>query len=221
MSLIEINNLNKFYTVGKNPFHVLKDINLKIEKGDFVSIEGKSGAGKSTLLNIIGCIDSFDSGDYLFDGKQINCLSEARLAAVRNSKVGYVFQDFCLINQETVLFNTMMPLFFNKTSYGKMKKLGIQALERVGIADQAHKKANQLSGGQRQRVAIARAMINNPAVILADEPTGALDSATSVQIMDLLKELNEEGTTVIVVTHDSFVSECCKKHIVIKDGAIA
>ena len=208
------------YSIGKNSFHALKNISLRVEAGDFVSIEGKSGAGKSTLLNIIGCIDSFDSGDYILEGVKINELSESKLASVRNTEIGYVFQDFCLINHQTVLFNTMMPLFFGKMKYKDMKKMGMQALERVGIADQAHKKANQLSGGQRQRVAIARAIVNQPEVILADEPTGALDSSTSVQIMDLLKELNAEGTTVIVVTHDSFVSDYCKRHITIKDGCI-
>ena len=220
MSLIEIRNLNKYYRIGKNSFHVLKDINLHVERGDFISIEGKSGAGKSTLLNLLGCIDTFDSGEYCLDGKQIERLSEAKLAAVRNTKIGYVFQDFCLVNYQSVLFNTMLPLFFNKTSYAEMKRLGLQALERVGISDQARKKANQLSGGQRQRVAIARAIISRPDVILADEPTGALDSATSVQIMELLAELNAEGATVIVVTHDKAVSDYCRKHLVIKDGQI-
>ena len=175
---------------------------MQIEKGDFLSVEGKSGAGKSTLLNIIGCIDSFDSGEYLLEGEKIGRLSEAKLASVRNSKIGYVFQDFCLVNHQSVLFNTMLPLFFNKTSYAAMKK------------------ANQLSGGQRQRVAIARAIINHPSVILADEPTGALDSATSKQIMELLAELNGEGTTMIIVTHDKAVSDYCSKHIEIKDGCI-
>lgn len=220
MSLIEVNNVNKYYSVGKNSFHALKNISLQVEAGDFVSIEGKSGAGKSTLLNIIGCIDNFDSGDYLLGGVKINGLSESKLASVRNTEIGYIFQDFCLINQQTVLFNTMLPLFFGKMKYKEMKKLGMQALKRVGIADQAHKKANQLSGGQRQRVAIARAIINQPKIILADEPTGALDSSTSVQIMDLLKALNEEGTAVVVVTHDSFVSDYCKRRITIKDGQI-
>ena len=220
MSFIEIKNLNKYYSVGKSSFQALKDIDLQIEKGDFLSVEGKSGAGKSTLLNIIGCIDSFDSGEYLLDGETIGRLSEAKLASVRNSKIGYVFQDFCLVNHQSVLFNTMLPLFFNKTSYAAMKKLGMQALEKVGIVDQAHKKANQLSGGQRQRVAIARAIINHPSVILADEPTGALDSATSKQIIELLAELNGEGSTMIIVTHDKAVSDYCSKHIEIKDGCI-
>lgn len=220
MSLIEITHLNKYYSAGRNSFHALKEIDFRAEEGDFISIEGPSGAGKSTLLNIIGCIDGFDSGEYLLDGKRIGRLSEAKLAAVRNAKIGYVFQDFCLINHQTVLFNAMLPLFFNKTSYAQMKRLGLQALSRVGIADQAHKKANQLSGGQRQRVAIARAIINRPAVILADEPTGALDSSASAQIMDLLTELNADGTTIIVVTHDRFVSGYCKKHVTISDGCI-
>ncbi len=220
MSLIEISNVNKYYSVGKNSFHALKDIDLRIENGDFVSIEGPSGAGKSTLLNIIGCIDSFDTGEYLLDGRKIARLSEAKLAAIRNAKIGYVFQDFCLVNQQSVLFNAMLPLFFNKTSYRKMKELGMQALRRVGIADQAHKKANQLSGGQRQRVAIARALINSPSLILADEPTGALDSETSTQIMELLTELNGEGTTILLVTHDSLVSEYCTRRIIMKDGRI-
>lgn len=220
MSLIEIRNLNKYYAVGKNSFHALKDINFEVEEGDFVAIEGQSGAGKSTLLNIVGCIDGFDSGDYRFGGSRIGGLSDAKLAAVRNTKIGYVFQDFCLVNHQTVLFNAMLPLFFSKVSYREMKRLGLQALQRVGIGEQAHKKANQLSGGQRQRVAIARAIINRPALILADEPTGALDSETSAQIMDLLAALNAEGTTILVVTHDRFVSGYCQKHITIRDGCI-
>lgn len=220
MNLIELRNINKYYSTGKVSFHALKDISFQIETGDFVSIEGKSGAGKSTLLNIIGCIDDFDSGDYFLEERKINTLSEAQKALVRNKEIGYIFQDFCLINQQSVLFNTILPLFFSKINYGEMKKLGMQALRKVGIAEQAQKKANQLSGGQRQRVAIARAIINQPKIILADEPTGALDSNTSVQIMELLKELNAEGTTILVVTHDSFVSSYCKKHVVIKDGCI-
>lgn len=150
MSLIEIRNLNKYYRIGKNSFHVLKDINLHVERGDFVSIEGKSGAGKSTLLNLLGCIDTFDSGEYCLDGKQIERLSEAKLAAVRNTKIGYVFQDFCLVNYQSVLFNTMLPLFFNKTSYAEMKRLGLQALERVGISDRAQKSKSAVGGRVRE-----------------------------------------------------------------------
>ncbi len=220
MSLIEIADLNKYYGQGKTRFHALKDINLKVAEGEMVSIMGKSGSGKSTLLNIIGCMDVFDEGSYHFCGKDIRKMSEEKKAHLRNRSIGYVFQDFCLLNQKTVLFNTMLPMFFNSTPYGKMKKIAMEALETVGIADQAKKKANQLSGGQRQRVAVARALVNQPDIILADEPTGALDSTTSGQLMELFCTLNQQGITILIVTHDRMVSEICRRHIYLKDGKI-
>ncbi len=218
--IILLENVNKYYPQGKDRLHVLKDISFAVRPGEFIAIEGRSGSGKSTLLNVIGCIDTFDSGNYFLEGRNIAKLGDSKTAAIRNKKIGYIFQDFCLLNQKSSLFNVMLPLFFDKTSYREMKKRARQALQTVGIPEQSEKKASQLSGGQRQRVAIARAIINQPSLILADEPTGALDTESSRQIMELLKELNNGGTTVLVVTHDSFVADCCSRRIRIQDGVI-
>ena len=173
--IIEIKNLNKYYPLGKSRFHALKDVNVAVEKGEMVSIEGPSGAGKSTLLHIIGLLDGFDSGNYLLNGVDMKNLKDTKASRIRNEEIGFVMQDFSLINQKTVLFNVMLPLLFSKTPYSKIKGMAEDALESVGIYDQKTKKVNQLSGGQKQRVAIARAIVTNPSVILADEPTGALD----------------------------------------------
>ena len=183
-------------------------------------MQGKSGAGKSTLLHILGCLDRYDSGIYMLEGMDIASLSDRKKAKVRNEKIGFVMQDFSLINHKKVSFNVMLPLFFNRTPSRKMREMAFTALQAVDIADQADKKANQLSGGQRQRVAIARAIVNNPAVVLADEPTGALDAKTSKDIMELLKKLNQNGMTIIVVTHDEAVASYCDRKIVISDGTI-
>lgn len=191
--MIEISKLNKYYKVGKGKMHALKDIDLTIKDGESLAIQGKSGAGKSTLMHIMGLLDSYDSGSLKIDGQEIKGLSDGKLATIRNQKIGFVMQDFSLLDHKSVIMNVMLPLYFNhKYSFKKMNKLALEALERVGIKEQANKKANQLSGGQRQRVAIARAIISKPEIILADEPTGALDSETSVEIMNLLKELNEK-----------------------------
>lgn len=220
--MIEISKLNKFYKVGKGKMHALKDIDLTIEDGESLAIQGKSGAGKSTLMHIMGLLDNYDSGSLKIDGQEIKGLRDGKLATIRNQKIGFVMQDFSLLDHKSVIMNVMLPLYFNhKYSLKKMKKLALEALERVGIKEQANKKANQLSGGQRQRVAIARAIISEPKIILADEPTGALDSETSVEIMNLLKELNEKnGITLIVITHDDSVADYCKRKIIIKDGSI-
>ena len=218
--MIEIKGLNKYYPVGKEKFHALKNIDLTVADGEAVAIMGKSGAGKSTLLNIIGCLDGFDSGEYTLDGITVRNLSDTKQARLRNDKIGFVMQDFALIEYKTTLFNTMLPMYFDKTPSGKMKKKALKALCVVGIEDQAHKKVNQLSGGQRQRAAIARAIVKNPPLILADEPTGALDSDTSEQIMNLLMEMNSRGMTLIVVTHDETVASYCGRKIVISDGRI-
>ena len=218
--MIEISKLNKYYKVGKGKMHALKDIDLTIKDGESLAIQGKSGAGKSTLMHIMGLLDSYDSGSLKIDGQEIKGLSDGKLATIRNQKIGFVMQDFSLLDHKSVIMNVMLPLYFNhKYSFKKMNKLALEALERVGIKEQANKKANQLSGGQRQRVAIARAIISKPEIILADEPTGALDSETSVEIMNLLKELNEKnGITLIVITHDDSVADYCKRKIIIKDG---
>lgn len=219
--MIKITNLNKYYPIGKRKFHALKDINLTVDSGDMICIKGKSGAGKSTLLQILGGLDSFDSGSYLFLGNEMGKLNDKKLSKIRNEKIGIVLQDFALINDQTVIFNTMLPMFFNKTHFSVFKTKAFDVLEKVGIADQGDKKVNQLSGGQKQRVAIARALINEPVLLLADEPTGALDSKTSLEIMELIKELNSSGLTVIIVSHDEMVAEYCNKTIFIKDGRIA
>ena len=218
--MIEISKLNKYYKVGKGKMHALKDIDLTIKDGESLAIQGKSGAGKSTLMHIMGLLDSYDSGSLKIDGQEIKGLSDGKLATIRNQKIGFVMQDFSLLDHKSVIMNVMLPLYFNhKYSFKKMNKLALEALEHVGIKEQANKKANQLSGGQRQRVAIARAIISKPEIILADEPTGALDSETSVEIMNLLKELNEKnGITLIVITHDDSVADYCKRKIIIKDG---
>lgn len=220
--MIEISQLNKYYKVGKGKMHALKDINLTVNDGESLAIQGKSGAGKSTLMHIIGLLDSYDSGSLKIDGQEIKNLSDGKLAKIRNQKIGFVMQDFSLLDHKSVIMNVMLPLFFNnKYSFAKMNELALEALKRVGIEDQAKKEANHLSGGQRQRVAIARAIISEPQIILADEPTGALDSETSVEIMNLLKELNEKsGITLIVITHDDSVADYCKRKIIIKDGSI-
>ena len=218
--MIKLNNINKYYKIGKNRFHALKNVSLEIKDGEFVSIEGKSGAGKSTLVHIIGCLDNFDSGSYILDGVSVGDMKESALSATRNSKIGFVMQDFALISHESVIFNVMLPLYFSKIKYN-MKSRAYDMLEQVGIADQALKSVNQLSGGQKQRVAIARALITGCSIIVADEPTGALDTKTSEEIMDLLININQSaGTTVIVVTHDPTVSAAAERKIIISDGII-
>ena len=218
--MIQIKHLSKKYGTKENVFYALKDINLEIKEGSLIAIQGKSGAGKSTLLHIMGCLDTFEEGEYLLDGISVKKMRDGQLAKLRNEKIGFVLQDFSLINQRSVLFNVMLPMFFNKTPYKKMKTIALEALETVGIPEQAKKMANQLSGGQRQRVAIARAIANKPSIILADEPTGSLDTQTSAQIMNLFTELNKQGMSILIVTHDQNVAEYCSEIITISDGKI-
>lgn len=219
--MIKLTNVNKFYPVGKTKFQALADIDLEIGKGEFISIEGESGAGKSTLLHVLGLLDTFDSGEYWFEGTDVRRMGDAKASALRNRRIGFVMQDFALIPHKTVLFNVMLPLLFSKTPLRGMRKRALDALEQVGIAEQAGKRVNQLSGGQRQRVAIARALIIEPALILADEPTGALDSQTSRQILELLTKINAaRGITIVTVTHSKLVSDYCRRKIVMADGRI-
>lgn len=219
--MIKLENINKTYRTGKTVFQALKNINLSIEKGEFIAILGKSGSGKTTLLNIIGLLDSFEEGKYILNKTDVSSLSENKKASYRNNKIGVVLQDYSLINHKKVMFNVMLPLYFDKRcSYFHMKKRAMEMLNIMGIADQAEKKAINLSGGQRQRAAIARAMINEPDIILADEPTGALDSKTAGEIMDIFAELNKKGVTVIIVTHDTDVAKRCGRIIEIMDGRI-
>jgi putative ABC transport system ATP-binding protein len=218
--MIEIKYLNKYYIIGNEQYHALKDLNLTVGDGEMLAIKGRSGAGKTTLLNIIGGLDTFESGHVTVDGTELRNLSDDKLSAFRNNEIGYVLQDFSLINQKTVLFNVMLPMLFDKTPYSKIKKFALTALDSVGISDQVNKKAVQLSGGQRQRTAIARAIIKNTKILLADEPTGNLDTSTADDIMNLLSDLNRQGKTVIIVTHDDRVASYCKRVITISDGEI-
>ena len=219
--MIEIKNLTKTYNYKKsNAFTALTDVSLKVEDGEMLAIIGKSGAGKSTLLHIIGCIDTFEKGEYTIDGTNVHKLSDKSLANIRNEKVGIVMQDFALVEEYTVLENVKIPLYFSKKKKGKPDALAFAALEKVGMKDLAKKQVNKLSGGQKQRVAIARAIVNDPSFILADEPTGALDTKTSAEIMELFKSLNDDGKTVIIITHDPTVAESCKRQIEISDGKI-
>lgn len=218
--MIEIKNLGKTYGNKENATVALDHINLTIKQGEFVAIMGKSGAGKSTLLHILGGLDTFDSGEYQLMGKNVGAMKDSALSRLRNETIGFVMQDFALISEKTVLFNTMLPLFFDRTPWSKMKAQGLAALERVGIQELAKKRVNQLSGGQKQRVAIARAIVKKPPLLLADEPTGSLDSETGKSIMEILTALNGQGTTIVLVTHDEDVAACCKRKIFLSDGKI-
>lgn len=221
--MIEIKNLYKTYNYGKpNAFQALKDVSLTINDGEMVAIIGKSGAGKSTLMHILGCIDDFEKGQYIFNGKDISKVNEKKSAAIRNSEIGIVLQEFALMEQYTVLENVIMPLFFTPKSgrRSEKEKRALEILKRLEMDEYAHKKVNKLSGGQKQRVAIARAMINNPSVLLADEPTGALDVKTTDEIMKVFRNLNKNGTTVIIITHDMEVAGMCDRIIEISDGKI-
>ncbi len=218
--MIHLKGINKSYYNGA-PLHVLKGINLDIQKGEFVSIMGASGSGKSTLLNILGILDNYDSGEYYLNNILIKDLSETRSAEFRNRMIGFIFQSFNLISFKNAMENVALPLFYQGASRKKRNQLAMEYLEKLGLKEWAHHLPNELSGGQKQRVAIARALITKPQIILADEPTGALDSQTSIEVMQLLKELHEkEGLTIIVVTHESGVANQTDKIIHIKDGII-
>jgi putative ABC transport system ATP-binding protein len=218
--MIEIEELNKSYPIGNSSLHVLKGIDLKIKEGELVAIMGSSGSGKSTLLNIIGMLDNYDSGSYKLDNVPIKDLDETKAAKYRNKFLGFVFQSFNLINYKTALENIALPLYYQGISRNERQKVAQEYLKKVGLADWAEHLPSELSGGQKQRIAIARALASQPKVLLADEPTGALDSTTSEEVMDLIKQINNEGKTILVVTHEQDIANMCKRIITLKDGII-
>jgi len=217
--LISIKNVYKSYKMGSNKFDVLTDINLSIEKGEYVAIIGPSGAGKSTLMNIIGCLDKKTSGDYILDGLDTDC-SDSKLAEIRNKKIGFIFQNYNLLSRLNIMENVQLPLMYLGIASKELKSRAEAALIKVGLEDHMKHKPNELSGGQMQRVAIARALVTNPQIILADEPTGALDSKSGGEVLKMLDDLNKEGNTIIVITHDNEVASKCRRIVTIKDGKI-
>ena len=218
--LIDLSGINKSYRNGDQELQVLKNINLQVEEGAFLAIMGPSGSGKSTLMNIIGMLDRPSSGTYHLDGKEVARLGEKKSAKVRNQEIGFVFQQFFLLSKLNALQNVELPLIYAGVSQSKRKALAEQYLEKVELETRMHHLPSELSGGQKQRVAIARALVNRPSIILADEPTGALDTKTGEQIMELLTELNKEGKTIIMVTHEPEIAAYAKRQIVIRDGVI-
>ena len=218
--MIDIEGLNKSYPIGNSSLHVLKGIDLKINEGELVAIMGSSGSGKSTLLNIIGMLDNYDSGSYKLDNVPIKDLDETKAAKYRNKFLGFVFQSFNLINYKTALENIALPLYYQGRSRNERQKVAQEYLKKVGLADWAEHLPSELSGGQKQRIAIARALASQPKVLLADEPTGALDSTTSEEVMGLIKQINNEGKTILVVTHEQDIANMCKRIITLKDGII-
>ena len=219
--LIDLQNINKSYRNGDQELQVLKDINLEVQEGEFLAIMGPSGSGKSTLMNIIGMLDRPSSGTYHLDGTEVAQLGEKKAAKIRNKQIGFVFQLFFLLSKLNALQNVELPLIYAGVAQAKRKKLAEQYLEKVELETRMHHLPSELSGGQKQRVAIARALVNRPSIILADEPTGALDTKTGEQIMDLLTELNNEGKTIIMVTHEPEIAAYAKRQIVIRDGVIS
>lgn len=218
--VIEVNNLCKTYRMGDNKLKALNNISLKIVNGDFVAITGPSGSGKSTFMNILGCLDLADSGEYLLDNINIKCIKEDELSQIRNKKIGFIFQNFNLLNKLSAIENVELPLIYQGIKMKKRREIATECLNRVGLKSRKNYMPNQLSGGQQQRVAIARAIAANPQIILADEPTGALDSKTSNEILDILKQLNKDGKTIIMITHDNEIANAAKRKVRIKDGKI-
>ncbi len=218
--MIEIKDLHKSYKMGSNSLHVLKGINFTVEEGELVAIMGSSGSGKSTLLNILGMLDEADSGDYTLDGVPIKNLNETKAANYRNKFLGFIFQSFNLINYKSALENVALPLYYQRVGRKERQEKALKYLDQVGLKEWSHHLPNELSGGQKQRVAIARAMVAEPKVLLADELTGALDSTTSYEVMDLIQKINDQGNTILVVTHEDDIAHMCKRIVHLKDGII-
>ena len=218
--MIELNNVYKIYSDGDSEIHALDGINLNIQQHEFVSIIGQSGSGKSTCMNIIGCLDVPTRGTYHLNGQDVSTMDEYQLASIRNKTLGFIFQQYNLIPKLSVLENVELPLIYQRISPDKRRKAAEEALDRVGLLDRKNKFPNQLSGGQQQRVSIARALAGNPPVILADEPTGALDSKTGIEVLEFIKKLNKEGTTIVLITHDNKIAMEAKRVVRIQDGNI-
>lgn len=218
--MIRVENLNKYYINGEMNLHALKNINFHVKAGEFAAIMGSSGSGKSTMMNILGCLDKNSEGTYILDGIDVSKTKEEDLCKIRNAKIGFVFQAFNLLPKLTALENVELPLVYAGVPKGEREKRAAEVLKKVGLSERMHHKPNELSGGQRQRVAIARALVNDPAIILADEPTGNLDSVSEEEIMKLFQELNNQGKTIIIVSHEPEVAKYCKRIIVFKDGRI-
>lgn len=218
--MITLENINKSYHMGENELHVLKNICFSVAAGEFVSVLGASGSGKSTLMNIIGCMDVADNGKYLLDGENIAGCSDEKLAKIRNGKIGFIFQKYHLLPQYTILQNVMMPLLIRGMSYDEAYPLALESISRVGLDERISHKPNELSGGQQQRVAVARALVTKPILLLADEPTGALDSETGKEILRLFCELNMDGNTIVQITHDRKVAENASRIVELVDGII-